>query len=330
MRLRVHPLFFALALALIAFGQAYAFVWTFLALALHELGHAAAARARGYVIKELVLLPYGAMMSSAERFDKASSVIIGLAGPLTNAFLALAVLGIWWLVPAAYPYTEIFFYSNVSLALFNMLPVYPLDGSRVVLGLSKNKIKAIKGMQIAGVALSFVFLGLFIASAFYKINFTIGIIAVFLFAGATGGSDREMYSSVLDASSKNYDLGVEKKQIAVSADTPVARLYHHISSVSDTLFVVVDGQGKKLFEIDETKLKNFAVKNRLSTPIGAYFIDYKSVKEESKEEYKSQKPLNERAAGAVNSFKNGASEFIFNIKNKIKDPKLIKRKNKRA
>lgn len=51
MKFRVHPLFYALALLLVLFGQAAAFVWAFAAVCLHEAGHALAARARGYVLK---------------------------------------------------------------------------------------------------------------------------------------------------------------------------------------------------------------------------------------------------------------------------------------
>ena len=142
MKIKVNPLFFALSLALVAFGHALDFVWTMLALILHETAHALVARLRGFVVKKLVLLPYGAMMSTGESFDKTSSVLIGLAGPLCNLIVALILLGVWWLFPAVYPYTQNFLYCNLSLGLFNLLPVYPLDGSRVVLGVCKNKLRA--------------------------------------------------------------------------------------------------------------------------------------------------------------------------------------------
>jgi len=267
MRIKLHPLFFALALALILFGQALAFLWTMLALILHELAHIAAARLRGFTVKKLVLLPFGAMMSIEESFDAPSSVLIGLAGPLANIALALITLGIWWLFPEAYAFTELFFYANLSLGIFNLLPIYPLDGSRVVLGLCKNKLKAIKGLQIAGVVCSIAFFGLFIGSFFFGINFSFGIIAVFLFLGAAFGTREEMYISVLDGASKNYMLGVEQKTVRVSGDIPLVRLYHHVSSGSETKFVVLDDKGEERGAINETELKELAIKNRLSKPL---------------------------------------------------------------
>lgn len=267
MQFKVHPLFFVLALALVAFGQALNFVWTFIALLLHELGHAAFARLRGFVVKKMVLLPFGAMMSTEESFDASSSVMIGLAGPVTNLVLALIVLGIWWLWPSVYPFTIAFFYANLSLGIFNLLPVYPLDGSRIVLGLCKNKLKAVKGLQIAGVIASILFLGLFVGSFFFGLNFSFGIIAVFLFYGAAFATKDEMYVSVLDSSTKNYLLGVEQKTVRISQDTPLVRFYHHISSTSDTTFVVVDDDNSELAKLDEQKLKGIALKNKLSAPI---------------------------------------------------------------
>lgn len=267
MKFKVNPLFFALALALVAFGHTLDFVWTLLALLFHEGAHALMARARGYVVKKIVLLPYGAMMSAGENFDKTSSVLIGLAGPCCNIVLALVTLGLWWLYPASYPYTIAFLYANLSLGLFNLLPVYPLDGSRVVLGFCINKLKAIKGLQIAGIACSFLFLGLFVSSFFFGLNFTFGIMAVFLFYGATFASKEETYSSVLDVACKNYDLGVEIKRVEISKNTPILRLFHHVGRLTKTTFDIVD-DGKLLRTLTEEDLKNIAVKNKLTTMIG--------------------------------------------------------------
>lgn len=268
MRIKIHPLFFVLALALVAFGQAQAFVCTLSALVFHELAHALMAKERGFVVKQLVILPFGAMMSVDERFDRISSVLIGLAGPVANLVLGLITLGLWWLFPSVYPITKPFLYANLSIGLFNLLPIYPLDGARVALGFSKNKLRALKAMKIGGTAVSLLLMAAFIASVFFKINFTLGIMAVFLFYGATFGTKEETYMSVLDSSSKNYELGVIERSVKISDKTPLVRFYHHINSTSDTSFSVLDEGNKEIKRLTENDLKEYAVKYPLSTPIG--------------------------------------------------------------
>lgn len=267
MQLKVHPLFFALALVLMLCGQALNFAWTFAALVLHETAHALMARARGFSINKLVLLPFGAMMSTQESFDRTSSVLVGLAGPIFNLLLALMLTGVWWIFPAAYGVTLPFFYANISLGLFNLLPVYPLDGSRVVLGLSKNRLKAIKGLQAAGIVCSVILMALFIVSAFFKINFSLGIMAVFLFYGAAFGTREEAYMSVLSNSVKNYSNGVELKRVRIAGGTPIARLFHHVSPQSITTFEIVDRNGSIVKTLDEDDLRKLAINEKLSSPV---------------------------------------------------------------
>ncbi len=267
MKFRIHPLFFVLALVLTAFGQALNFAYTLLALALHEFAHGCMARLRGYAVKSVVLLPYGAMMSLEESFDRTSAVLIGLAGPLANLLLATMTVGLWWIFPAAYPYTLPFLYANLTLGIFNLFPVYPLDGGRVVLGLCRNRMKALKGLRAAGVCLSLALMGLCVASFFFGFNPSFGILAVFLFYGAAFGTREEMYVSVLCSLSKNYSVGVEKKRVAILSSTPLVRLYHHVNSESEVVFEIVDKEGNMLAELSENSLKDIALKCRLSTPV---------------------------------------------------------------
>lgn len=275
MKFRVHPLFYALALLLVLFGQAAAFAWTFAAVCLHEAGHAVAARARGYVLKNLTLLPYGAQMSAEEEMDRTSCVIVGLAGPAVNLLCAALILGLWWLFPATYPFTHWFFSASVAIALFNLIPVYPLDGSRIVRGLAGNRLKAIKGMQTAGVCISVILFALFIVSFFVRAaSFTLGVAAVFLFYGAAFADKRDTYVSVLAAGRKNYAVGVREKQVVISENAPLVRLFHHVDGRSITVFRIVGDNGTDgdappavLYTLSESQLRTLAASGGLSRSV---------------------------------------------------------------
>ncbi len=264
MKLKVNPLFFAFILILVLLGQGINFLFVFAALVLHEAGHIVVGRLRGYVVKSIVLMPYGAMMSMDENFDKTSGIVIGLAGPLTNFLVALMTFGVWWLVPAVYGVTRPFLFANLSLGLFNLLPVYPLDGSRVVLSLCKNKMRGIKVLQILGIIASVLLFAGFCVSFFFKVNFSLGIMAVFLFYGAAFGMRDETYLHVLSVHSKNYDLGVERKTVLVSENTPLVRFFHHTSKNAETTFQIVDETGRIIKNVTETDLCEIALKSKLS------------------------------------------------------------------
>ena len=180
--------------------------------------------------------------------------------PLFFAFM----LGIWWLFPSVYGVTRYFLFANLSLAIFNLLPIYPLDGSRVVLALAKNKLRAIKVLRALGVVGSLMFFAGFIVSLFFKVNFSLGIIAVFLFYGAAFGTKDETYLHVLSLQSKNYSLGVAKKVVKIASSAPLIRYYHHVGRDVETVFEIVDESGTVKEVLNESELKTLATNNKLS------------------------------------------------------------------
>ncbi|HKL93887.1 MAG TPA: M50 family metallopeptidase [Clostridia bacterium] len=263
MKIKIHPLFFLLALVLILLGQAITFVCTFIAVLLHEMSHALVARARGYRLREIVLLPYGAVLFGEESIERTSSVLIALAGPVANGVLALFTLASWWLFPSTYGFTEPFLWANVTIGAFNLLPAFPLDGSRVVLGLCKNKPRALKGLRIFGIVLALISFGLFIASAFYAINFTLGLIGIFLFLGATFGTEKEMYFHISDREFKNYNEGICERVVHISTCVSLLYALKFINSKYITTFVAVSKDGKTVKKITEDEMRKLLECNPL-------------------------------------------------------------------
>jgi Zn-dependent protease len=115
----------------------------FACVLLHEFGHALTARRFGINTRGIVLLPIGGV-ASLERMTRRplEEFAIAIAGPLVNVFIAGALLITSPFVDllatsslmAAWLH-ELFgtlLWINIGLAVFNMLPAFPMDGGRVL------------------------------------------------------------------------------------------------------------------------------------------------------------------------------------------------------
>lgn len=99
----------------------------------HEMGHVFAARMYGIKVISVQMLPFGgvAVMEDAGDITAGREIVIALAGPLQNvlligASLLLHVAGMW-----DGPFLNYFIQSNLLIALFNLLPILPLDGGKI-------------------------------------------------------------------------------------------------------------------------------------------------------------------------------------------------------
>jgi Zn-dependent protease len=74
----------------------------------------------------------------ALRNPKRDIILVGASGPAANLIFAFILSILWKFVPS-YPITDFIFinliYINILLAIFNLLPIPPLDGSRILTGL---------------------------------------------------------------------------------------------------------------------------------------------------------------------------------------------------
>ena len=111
---------------------------------IHELGHLAAGLILKFKPEEIKLTPVGLQIQfkvSVEEYKlnnvksyTIKKAIIALAGPLTNFIIATIMIAIAQ-INIGLQYTYIFsliVYSNLLIAMFNLIPIYPMDGGRVV------------------------------------------------------------------------------------------------------------------------------------------------------------------------------------------------------
>lgn len=125
----------------------------FLAL-LHEIGHLCSGLALGFKPKTMKMTPFGFQITfktCIEDYNQkkrkgnelcVKKIVIYLAGPMINLFLVLICL--LWKTKLIIP-KETIIYSNLLLAIFNLLPIYPLDGGRIL----KEVVHIFNGRKVA-------------------------------------------------------------------------------------------------------------------------------------------------------------------------------------
>ncbi len=122
---------------------------------------------------------FGFEIELDEGIDDRDAFAINIAGPMCNILLSVLCMAMYWLVPVSYDYLNLFCLSNIVLAGFNMLPIYPLDGGKILRSIIKsNKIYKWVSISIKSV-LSLLFLTLFIISMFNVVNWFYLLMFVF-------------------------------------------------------------------------------------------------------------------------------------------------------
>ncbi|MEI8232955.1 MAG: site-2 protease family protein [bacterium] len=76
------------------------------------------------------------------RNPKRDMMFIALAGPVSNLLLAVVMSLIIKVIPASFfsSLLMIMAYSNIGLAIFNLIPVFPLDGEKILTGLLPTEL----------------------------------------------------------------------------------------------------------------------------------------------------------------------------------------------
>ncbi|CAA9456602.1 MAG: hypothetical protein AVDCRST_MAG37-3017 [uncultured Rubrobacteraceae bacterium] len=251
--------------ALITMGVVVAL---FLCVLLHEFGHSLVAQRLGIEVPDITLLPIGGLARLKTLPEKpVDEVKIAIAGPLVNVVLAPIFFVLAWLLGAnllslpdllgglssagqVFAYLG---YINVALAVFNLLPAFPMDGGRVLRGLLATRLGPVRATDISSsvgqlFAVAFFLFGLLGGQIF------LALIAVFIFFGANGEAQMVRQREMLRGLSVSDVMGTKRRTETV---TP----YHNFGQVLDSVihgyqedFPVVDEDGKLLGIITRSEI----------------------------------------------------------------------------
>jgi Zn-dependent protease/CBS domain-containing protein len=225
-------------------------VLLFLCVLLHEFGHIFTARAFGVTTPYVTLLPIGGV-AQLEHIpeEPGQEFLIAIAGPLVNVVITIGLVlfaGAHLQSSAAaavdnmqIPLLDRLAAVNLFLALFNMIPAFPMDGGRVLRALLASRYGYVRATEIAAAIGQFVAFALGFIGLMY--NPVLIFIAIFVYLAATS----EAHMVALRAASRGVPVSYAMmKQFGTLL--PQAHLDEAVQTLLQTgqgEFPVVDGAG---------------------------------------------------------------------------------------
>jgi Zn-dependent protease/predicted transcriptional regulator len=231
-----------------AAGVAYV-VAVFTIIVLHELGHALTARHFGIATRDITLLPIGGV-ARLERMptEPSQELLVALAGPAVNVALAALLFGVLTAMGTAADVTQLtlvggpflakLMWTNVGLAVFNLIPAFPMDGGRVLRALVALRTDFVRATDVAAsvgqaVAIVFGLIGLFS-------NPFLVFIALFVWVGAQ--EEARMAHVRASLSGVPVSRAMVANTLTVAPNESVASVVEHmLAGFQDDIPVVEEG-----------------------------------------------------------------------------------------
>lgn len=169
-KIKLHPLFYVVVIIFFLTGHFHDFFLFLSIIIFHELGHIIGGLLFKWKIKELLILPFGALTIFDEGLNKPlkQELIITILGPLFQI--------IYYLM---FSNKIDIMYFHYSLLIFNLLPITPLDGSKII-NVFFNKIFPFKKSYFLTLIVSSLLLMLLFLINCWQFNFLIILIIFFL------------------------------------------------------------------------------------------------------------------------------------------------------
>jgi Zn-dependent protease len=164
-------------------------------ITMHEFGHALACRQTGGKADHIMLWPLGGVAFVNPPPRPGATLWSIAAGPLVNVALypVFLELAIWsraqgWALtmPNVYTLVQTLAFVNIVLLVFNLLPIYPLDGGQILRSLLWFVLGRARSLGVATV-IGFAGVAAMLGFAFWTKDFWLGLIAIFALMSCWGG-----------------------------------------------------------------------------------------------------------------------------------------------
>lgn len=250
-------------------------------LLLHELSHAIVARRAGVEVDGITLWLFGGVARfRGEAMNARSELRIAAAGPAMSIAIGIVLLSSVSLLQTS-GISPLFIGSirwlgfiNIVLAIFNLIPGFPLDGGRMlrafIWGKRKDRVSATRTAARAGRTFAYILIAIGIAEFAFAASLG-GLWFVFLGWFLLGAAQAEETQTLVRAALREVDVAdiMSSDPVTVPEDSTIARfmdsyaLKHKFST-----FPVVDVKGQPVGLISLSRVKNIEAQDREQRSVG--------------------------------------------------------------
>ena len=220
----------------------------FVGVLLHEFGHSLIAMRYDVEIDSITLWLLGGVASFKQIPEEwRQEFSIAIAGPIVSVLLGVVAFVVFQTLPATLdPIRFVVGYlalMNVGLALFNMLPGFPMDGGRILRALLARNRPHARATQLASeVGKTFAFvLGLLGLFAFSPLMI---LLAFFIYIAASGEAQQSTLKSAFQGVVVSDIMTPHQDLLVVDPDTTVNKLLTRMLTERHTGYPVVDSRGE--------------------------------------------------------------------------------------
>ncbi|TCS79068.1 stage IV sporulation protein FB [Tepidibacillus fermentans] len=277
LKVKINPFFWLIVIGAIATGQFIEIITLFGIVIIHELGHIFTAKSYGWKIIEIQLLPFGGMAKVEQPNDsRLEEFVVAIAGPLQNLMMILVTMGLERLQMWSNEWATFFMEANLWIGLFNLLPISPLDGEKLMKVFFYLIFPFRKALTIS-LFISFVLaiLLLFYSTGYWnhwKLNMN-GIVLSIFFLYQNWIEVKQVpfyfWQFLLRKAQASPKRNTSAVPLIVKEDTPVLHSLYLLKKERYHLFYVLSNQGQILRILPEEKLLSIVFQKKdLYQPIG--------------------------------------------------------------
>lgn len=267
-----HWSFLLLGILLIIFGNGGIFLCYVVFGILHEIAHSFVGRRLGYKLNIITMMPYGASLSGNNSpLKPIDEIEIALAGPIFNMFAIVCCIFLQHL-GLNNTIFDMIIKVNISYLFFNLLPVFPLDGGRILLAILSIKFKRKTSLKICfyiGLIITIFCFTLFFISFKYGLNYMLGINALFLLIGIFNDDKTAYYINIKTFANtiNKIEKGSQVKTFAILEDANLFDAYKLLDKYNLNQILVFDRNNQLKKTIMDFELEKYLLSKPIDTLI---------------------------------------------------------------